>query len=1293
MEHAGFLSRVVFEWVSPLFAKGEAMTEADLYPTLPVETAAALSARIHATWDAELAKPVPSLTRAYIRAFGVEYAWNSVPIIVKTGFVLGQTQLLAALLDELRQTGPAFDATAAYLYALGLVLTGAMAGLLHHHYFIKAWRAGMRWRGAATGLIFEKSLRLRLTSLAAVSAGHVVNLASSDIERMQKGCQFFVYLFLAPVETALTWWLLWREIGVGSAAGMAVLAVFVVLQSWFSKWFGRLRSSAARITDERVKVTGQVIQGARFVKLMGYEPPFARLVAAVRAREIAQVTKASWLRGTNEGIFTVAPILIGAASYFTFWATGGVLTPRTVFTTIALFTFLQIEITKFLPMAIESLAELRITMTRLQRFLLLPEVGASPAAAAAAASAADSSSAEPAAVPTAALPAASTTAPAITITHLTASWHASGKSLAAAAPAAATPAVPPHAAVVATSGGSDAAASHPDTLSDVSLTMPGGALTIVCGPVGSSKSSLLMALLGELEPVAGSVTLGDGSASAGAGGAAVRVSYASQNPFLTTGTVKENILCGAPYDAARYASVLDACCLRHDLALWPQGDDTVIGERGVNCSGGQRARIGLARAAYVDADVYLLDDPLSAVDARVGRLLFDRCIRRLLGGRTRVLVTHQLQHLRWADSIAVMAHGRVALQGSFVDVSAAFAAAASAGALAAAPSAAAAAAAGAAPAAGGGSSGATGTGLLADLGDALRDMMGEFSKEDAGAAGAAEEDEEEDDDDGEQGAPKAAAGESSSSTVADAVAEVAAALAGRHLHRPPPPDPRLVSTPRVASRSNRFGSLRLGAASLRGLLGSSTRRAVSSSPSTTAARPLSASASTVPAKVSDRAGSIIVAESMASGSVAGSAYVRYWSAAGSKLTSLYIFLLLAGGATIFALSSVYLAYWAGLSGAPGGSGTSSSSYFIAVYAGLVGASVLVSWLRSTVFFLVAVQASRRLHDAAFSRVLRAPLSFFDANPAGRILNRLSRDVNLLDDMFPATAFDFLNSFFAVLAVLCVVSAVVPWILIAIAVLLVLFYYLRRVYLATARVVKRLESVSRSPVLSLLTESLGGLAVIRAFGMAPELTQRYRDAADANTAAYFVFLVSSRWLGIRLDGLCIVLLAAAAFSAVAVRDVLSPALVGLSLSYVISLTSGLQWTVRQSVEVENQMVSVGEFLAGRRSGFAGHDDAVLRSVAARVKGCKGRLSLSPTVPLLPTTATCRPPCRARDGVHAAARGGRGRGGRRRGGARRGGRHGGGRHRRAGGGVGAARRRRCRHGAAAARAVARPRRRAV
>ncbi|KAK3702956.1 hypothetical protein QZH41_002859 [Actinostola sp. cb2023] len=195
------------------------------------------------------------------------------------------------------------------------------------------------------------------------------------------------------------------------------------------------------------------------------------------------------------------------------------------------------------------------------------------------------------------------------------------------------------------------------TIHDISLKVESNMLLIVTGPVGSGKSTLLMTMLNEIDVKSGHIS------SSG------KMAYVSQIPWIFTGTVRENILFGKPFDETRYEKVLEVCELNADIHEFPKGDLCVIGQRGVMLSGGQRVRVSLARAVYSDADIFLLDDPLSAVDAKVGQHIFDKCICGELSGKIRILVTHQLQHLHRADEIVVLEEGFITRKGSFSEMS------------------------------------------------------------------------------------------------------------------------------------------------------------------------------------------------------------------------------------------------------------------------------------------------------------------------------------------------------------------------------------------------------------------------------------------------------------------------------------------------------------------------------------------------------------------------------------------------------------------------------------------------
>ena len=193
-------------------------------------------------------------------------------------------------------------------------------------------------------------------------------------------------------------------------------------------------------------------------------------------------------------------------------------------------------------------------------------------------------------------------------------------------------------------------------LQNVYLKATCGQLVGITGPVGSGKTSLLMTILGELPVFSGQVTcIG-------------KMAYVSQTPWVYSGTVRENIVFGMPFIEEKYNMIVEVCDLGKDITSFPKGDQTEIGQRGVILSGGQRARVSLARAVYSDADIYLLDDPLSAVDAKVGKHLFDRCVKEFLHGRVRLLVTHQLQYLQHADNIVTLQNGSVVYQGTYTQI-------------------------------------------------------------------------------------------------------------------------------------------------------------------------------------------------------------------------------------------------------------------------------------------------------------------------------------------------------------------------------------------------------------------------------------------------------------------------------------------------------------------------------------------------------------------------------------------------------------------------------------------------
>ena len=454
-------------FVSPLIRVGSSLTEAHLWPVFPPDSASSLAPRISAAWAAEQScRPSsPRLWRAFASVFALRYAAHCCVLLIKSVFFLAMAQALFYLLTAMAAGAPPatiFGCAAAFVAA------AIAQAMLHHGFFWLAWRDGMQWRTAGLSLIFDKSLRLRLDALAAVSSGGLVSLASNDLERTTKLCQMAAYLVVGPIEAAVILWLLWRLVGVGAFAGYATMAALVLWQGHFSKRFGLLREATARLGDARCKAIGQVVGGARVLKAFGWEAPFCAQVRSVRAAEMEKVRAASLLRAINEGCYAMAPAVMGAATFLTArYGAGQALGAPEVFVTLTLLNFLQIEVCAFLPRGMEAVAEICVALERLQRLLELPEARgvAGGGGGGGSSSGSDSGSSSD----------GSSSNFAVRCADVDLSWDG-----------APTPAV-----------------------RAVSLSLGAGEEACIVGAVGSGKSTLLLALLGEV-----------GSSSAGAGAGA-----------------------------------------------------------------------------------------------------------------------------------------------------------------------------------------------------------------------------------------------------------------------------------------------------------------------------------------------------------------------------------------------------------------------------------------------------------------------------------------------------------------------------------------------------------------------------------------------------------------------------------------------------------------------------------------------------------------------------------------------------------------------------------------------------
>lgn len=459
---------------------------------------------------------------------------------------------------------------------------------------------------------------------------------SNDVQKFEDLAPFLAYLITAPVEVILVTYLIYREISWAAFLAITTLFLFIPLQGVFAKMFGKIRRSASKIRDERIKTLSDMFSGFLVIKLYGWEKPFIQKIQKLRSSELDYVRKANYLKASNDAIFFSSSVIISLVAFVTYVYMGNVLTPQNVFVTLVLLQSVRLNMTLFFPRAIQCLAESLVSIRRIQAFLNMGNVNENRDFEAFG-NALDALSPDPKVLYM------------ISFKNASFTWKAKSKFISGSN--------------VNLSGEKKETLEmaeldpHQFVLKNISLTLKQGELLGVCGMVGSGKSSLINAILGELEPVTGSLLV-----------RTKEIGFVGQSPWILSGSIKDNIIFGKEYKLDWFKTVVKSCALEEDLDRFPDHENTIVGERGVTLSGGQRARIALARAVYFDAAIYLLDDPLSAVDAKVGRLIFDNCIKGLLRGKCVLLVSHQLQYIKNCDTVALIEKGELQGLGPYEEV-------------------------------------------------------------------------------------------------------------------------------------------------------------------------------------------------------------------------------------------------------------------------------------------------------------------------------------------------------------------------------------------------------------------------------------------------------------------------------------------------------------------------------------------------------------------------------------------------------------------------------------------------
>uniref|UniRef100_A0A8C8I031 ATP-binding cassette sub-family B member 6 n=1 Tax=Oncorhynchus tshawytscha TaxID=74940 RepID=A0A8C8I031_ONCTS len=554
-----------------------------------------------------------------------------------------------------------------------------------------------------------------------------------------------------------------------------------------------------------------------------------------------------------------------------------------------------------------------------------------------------------------------------------------------------------------------------------------GSLVVVVGKVGSGKSSLLAAITGELNRYGGVVYVQGREDGFG---------LAAQEPWIQHATVRDNILFGRDYNSSFYQAVVEACALTDDINILPNGDRTEVGENGVNLSGGQKARLALARAVYMEKDIFLLDDPLAAVDTDVAHHLMERCIMGILRSKTRILCTHRIEFVDKADVVILMDNGTIIKTGTPEEV-------------------------------------------LPLVEAVPKNRKNDSNAKEKGNSNVIEREE-------EQGPSN------------ELFAEVASSLSGE--------------------------------------------------------------------------------EQKAVGGLAWKVYHTYWRAVGGALavSILLSLLLMQGTVTTWYLNHITLLHPVSImETTPFANISSEVKFYLTVYGSIAGANTIFTAIRAFLFAYGGIRAASVVHNRLLDTVLKATVTFFDTTPLGRILNRFSSDLYSVDDTLPFFLNILLANIFGLLGMLIVMSYGLPWVLVPLLPLGLLYHCTQRFYRHTSRDLKRLCSLTLSPVYSHFSETLSGLGTIRASSSASRFEEENEQRLEQNQRCLFLCNAAMQWLDIRLQMIGVVVVTGIGVIAVVQHQFksINPGLVGLSLSYALSITGLLSSLIFSFTQTELQLVSV------------------------------------------------------------------------------------------------------------------------
>ncbi|CAM5999084.1 unnamed protein product, partial [Sphagnum balticum] len=520
-------------------------------------------------------------------------------------FTFGMPYMIGHLLDFVK-TGNTEPTWHGLMYAIGYCSCCLIARILGAYQLCCVEMTSVRINSALTSVIYRKMLKLSPSSRRKYTAGEINNFFGVDVDQICAFVNMANALYVGPLNLIISIYILWQILGPSALTLFAVLLILSPATSFIMSKTEAIWKEYMQFKDKRIEKLSEILNNMKMLKLFAWENPFMEQVNNIRKNEVGKLLKNAYWSSGIDLIWSMSPIFVAAACFTVYiLGTNGVFDAKTAFVSLSVFNILRPFMAIF-PDVTVKIIRANVSSKRIREFLDAEELDEQVNRFMH-----ESMSNR-----------LSNNDDAVSIKKATFCWEL----------------------------------NEEPNLREIDIKVQKGSLVAIVGRIGSGKSSLFSAIMGEMYQTKGEQITLDG-----------RLAYVPQTAWIQNCTIKKNVIFTSDFNEEKYKKVISACALEPDLEILPGKDETEIGEKGINLSGGQKQRVSLARAVYQDSDVYLLDDPLSAVDAHVASHLFEKVIgpQGLLKDKTRLLATHHISFLRNVDSIIVMNHGEIIGQGKF----------------------------------------------------------------------------------------------------------------------------------------------------------------------------------------------------------------------------------------------------------------------------------------------------------------------------------------------------------------------------------------------------------------------------------------------------------------------------------------------------------------------------------------------------------------------------------------------------------------------------------------------------